>query len=220
MKKFSLEERIIVALDLPSWEENRALIKKLPQAKWFKVGLPLFIQEGKNPLFFLRDQGKKIFLDLKLYDIPSTLERAGKVLSSFPVDYISTSSPSSSVASLKRSLSSSVALLGVTYLTSEEISSQEVLSRSYALGKAGVDGLILSAGDAPLIREKMGEELLLISPGIRLVGDHWGDQKRVFSPKEAFLRGVDQIVIGRSLYTKRDPRKVFLSLLEEISPLF
>ncbi len=175
----------------------------------------------------LKARGKKVFLDLKLNDIPRTISAAVRIFSEEKVDYISLFTSRKGISSarvlLNEELSSSIQntlkIFNVTVLTSNECSdtSKNVLRRSQMSKQAGADGIICSGLETRRVKEQLSPNFLVINPGVRIDKNHKDDHKRVVSPKEAYLAGADHIVMGRPIYLSEDPRGLIQSIFEDIS---
>ena len=233
------EEKIVLALDGLNKNEILNFLKKCPQIKWVKVGLELFCKEGPDIIKTLKKMGKKIFLDLKLYDIPNTMYATCYQISRLGVDIISLHASAGSRA-LKTSKKASLlgsselnlkppTLLGVTVLTSfssEDIKvdfniqtsiEQNVLKLAELSFKSGLDGCVCSPMELKRLRLTYDNNFQLITPGIRLEEKTKHDQKRVMTPKEAILSGASKLVIGRSITQSEDPARMFLDICKSIN---
>ena len=239
MNNHSSENKIILALDGLNKNEIINFLKKCPQIRWVKVGLELFCKEGPEIIKILRKMGKKIFLDLKLYDIPNTMYATCYQISKLGVDIISLHASAGSRA-LKISKTASLEasreynlkppiLLGVTILTSfssEDIKldfnidtsiEENVLKLAELSFKSGLDGCVCSPLELKKLRLTYDSNFQLITPGIRLEEKNKHDQKRVMTPKKAILNGASKLVIGRSITRSENPNKVFLNICQSIT---
>lgn len=225
----------IVALDVGSARAALTLVEQVPQAEFVKVGLQLFSAAGPDLVRTLREMDRRVFLDLKLHDIPNTVARAVESAAHLGVELLTLHvSGGEKMLQAARSAvgpagSGGPALLGVTVLTSlsgAELSDawgrgsldlgEEVL-RLAALAKAAeLDGVVASVHEAAAIRARTGEALRILTPGIRLPGDAAGDQARVATPGAAVRAGVDYLVIGRSVTAAADPAAAFQRVLDEV----
>ena len=235
----SSEEKIILALDGLNKNEIINFLKKCPQIRWVKVGLELFCKEGPEIIKILKKMEKKIFLDLKLYDIPNTMSATCYQISKLGVDIISLHASAGSTA-LKISKKASVegsgeynlkppTLLGVTVLTSfssEDLKidfniqtsiEENVLKLAELSFKSGLDGCVCSPRELKNLRLIYDSNFQLITPGIRLEETIKHDQKRVMTPKKAILSGASKLVIGRSIIQSDNPLRVFLDICESIT---
>ena len=235
----SSEEKIILALDGLNKNEIINFLKKCPQIRWVKVGLELFCKEGPEIIKILKIMEKKIFLDLKIYDIPNTMYATCYQISKLGVDIISLHASAGSRAlkiSKKASLEGSSqlnlkppALLGVTVLTSfsqEDIKidfdiqtsiEESVVKLADLSFKSGLDGCVCSPRELRTLRLTYNNNFQLITPGIRLEEKTKHDQKRVMTPKEAIMNGASKLVIGRSIIQSKNPTKVFWDICESIT---
>ena len=233
------EEKIILALDGLNKNEIINFLKKCPKIKWVKVGLELFCREGPEIIKILKKMEKKIFLDLKLYDIPNTMSATCYQISKLGVDIISLHASAGSTA-LKISKKASVegsgeynlkppTLLGVTVLTSfssEDLKidfdiqtsiEENVLKLAELSFKSGLDGCVCSPRELKTLRSTYDSNFQLITPGIRLEEKNKHDQKRVMTPNKAILSGASKLVIGRSITQSENPNRVFLDICESIT---
>ena len=225
---------LIVALDMPSSQALSTLLQSLPrEIVWFKVGLELFAAEGPRALAPLHAQGKKIFLDLKLHDIPRTVERTVTAAAQHSVGML-TLHAAGGRAMLKAAAQAAQAigpnapkLIAVTSLTSlsqadlAEIGiSRALKDQALALGElaltSGMDGLVASAQEVEHLRQHFGQKLLLVTPGIRPTDGALGDQKRVATPTMAVQAGSNFLVVGRPILEATDPNTAALAILNEI----
>ena len=225
-------DQLALALDVSSSKEALKLVDAtIDHVGVFKIGMQLFYAEGPDLVRQIKAQGRRVFLDLKLHDIPNTVARAVEAASDLGVDLLTlhASGGQRMMAAAAEARSSHLKLLGVTVLTSmttdemasawgREISSvrDEVL-RLANLGKeAGLDGIVSSALEASWIRQKIGPSFLIVTPGIRPAGSDSDDQNRVATPREAVQSGADFLVIGRPITQADDPSAAFAAVLKEI----
>ena len=225
------EERLIVALDVPSFDEAQSLVERLGDAvHFYKLGLELAMS---NRYFELIDelgqQGKKVFADLKFFDIPATVAAAVRQLSKRGVEFATVHGNESMIRAACGE-KGPLKLLAVTVLTSideddfrdlgvEVAIEPLVLSRARRVVALGCDGVIASGVEARALREAVGEGFLIVSPGIRLL-ESTDDQRRVVTPREAFENGADYIVVGRPIRDAPDPREAASEIQRIISELF
>ncbi|MBI2438800.1 MAG: orotidine-5'-phosphate decarboxylase [Lentisphaerae bacterium] len=225
---------LIVALDVPSSGAVRALLSNLPsEIAWYKVGLELFAAEGPRALAELRAQGKKIFLDLKLHDIPHTVERAVAAAAQHGIGLLTLHAAGGRAMLLSAARAAQALgprapkLIAVTTLTSlsqadltELGVSRQLKDHSLALGElaldCGLDGLVSAAGEVEDLRRRFGAAPLLITPGIRPSGSVPGDQKRVATPSLAVRAGANFLVVGRPILEAPDPCAAACAILKEI----
>ena len=221
---------IILALDLESAEEARVLVRRLGERiAFYKVGLELFTAAGMPFVGELLDQGKEVFLDLKLYDIQETVRRTVAAVARTRVRFLTIHAvPSLMRAAREAQAGSSLTLLAVTVLTSfgrEDLAdlgyscevSELVATRTRQALDAGVRGLVTSPLEAAATRRLAGPEAVIVTPGVRSAGSARGDQKRVATPAEALRSGANYLVIGRQITRAADPAGEAGRVLEEIA---
>lgn len=227
----SAKDKVILALDLPQTEGDELLKVLEHELSWVKLGMSLFYEAGPDYLRKLKDEGYKVFLDLKLHDIPHQVELACKNISKLGADMLTihASGGSDMIAAAKSGLEGSdTKLLCVSVLTSSD---QEMLS-SIGVTKelqrqvkdlsalsfaAGADGMVCSAKEAALIKELTNENYLIVTPGIRPAGSDNQDQKRVMTPDLAIKNGATHLVIGRPITQAKDPREALAQIYESLS---
>ena len=223
-------EKIIVALDVATKKEALALVEQLrEQISFFKIGLQLYTAEGPGIVRVVLATGAKVFLDLKLHDIPNTVERAVGSAGQLGVHMLTIhlcggeEMIRAAVAARKSNLS----ILGVTALTSADQQtlrqvgiSDEIHDHVLRLAKLGVeariDGLVASAHEVKMLRAEFGTKTKLVVPGIRPSWSEAGDQERVMTPREALGSGADFLVIGRPIIAHSSPREAVGKILDEI----
>jgi orotidine-5'-phosphate decarboxylase len=226
----------IIALDVPSRTDAESLLERLgPTAEFVKVGLQLFTAEGPDVVRAMRDRGCRVFLDIKLHDIPNTVAHAVRSAASLGVDLL-TVHASGGAAMLRAAREAAgerggegIRLLGVTVLTSlsaeevaeawgrDRISAEVEVERLARLAEgAGMDGVVASVHELPVIRRATGEDFRVLTPGIRLAGDAAGDQARVATPGEAARLGSDYVVLGRSVTAAHDPAEALRRVIREL----
>jgi orotidine-5'-phosphate decarboxylase len=219
---------IIIALDLASANEARSLISALgPAADFYKVGLELYAAAGMDFVRELKGDGKRVFLDLKLYDIGEQVKRAVSVISSSGADFLTIHAVKPVMEAAVAGRAESLKLLGVTVLTSFDeqdirddggaLSLAELVQKrvGHSIG-AGMDGIVCSSLEVAKVRAMTGPKMTLVIPGVRSAGKSTGDQKRVATPADAIASGADYLVIGRQVTRAEDPRGELLTILEEI----
>jgi orotidine-5'-phosphate decarboxylase len=230
------EDRLILALDLPSTEAARRLVDGLGDAvTFYKLGLELFTAGGYYELLdWLVARGKKIFADLKLYDVPETVRSAVRQLARRRIHF-TTVHGNDSILEAAAGEKGKIQILAVTVLTSLDQNDLRqmgyagdvqslVLARAKRALELGCDGVIASGLEARALRQSLDERLLIVTPGIR-PADPAGnrpadDQKRVTTPEEAFRNGADYIVMGRPIRNAPDPKAAALAVQEEIRRVF
>lgn len=224
--------RVIVPLDVASSEEALRVVDLLgDQGDFYKVGFELYTRAGPDVVRELIERGKRVFLDIKLHDIPNTVAGAVRAASDLGVDLLTvhTSGGPSMMEAAVEARSGALRLLGVTILTSvspDEISTvwgREIRSLREEVGRlavmarqSGMDGIVASALEASWIRSQVGADFLIVTPGIRPAGADRGDQNRVATPAEAVRAGADYLVIGRPITHAPDPSAALMAVLEEI----
>ena len=227
----SLRERLIVALDFPTQARALSLVSVLSgSVSIYKIGLQLYTAEGPAIVRAVAATGAKIFLDLKLHDIPNTVAHAVAAAGELGVQML-TVHLSGGRAMLEAAAKASppgLSLLGVTVLTSatpETLSEtgvhagvEEQVLRLARLGhKCGIDGLITSPHEVPILRKELGKEITLVTPGVRPSWAAADDQKRFTTPSQALKNGSDYLVIGRPITADPDPSSAVTRLLEEMT---
>ncbi|MBK1647287.1 orotidine-5'-phosphate decarboxylase [Rhabdochromatium marinum] len=232
-KAIPLNERLIVALDVPDAEAARALVRTLgPACQFYKVGLELFMAGGYFELVeWLRGQGKRVFCDLKFFDVPETVGRAVRRLSDRQVDFATVHGNDSMLEAAARE-KGDLKILAVTVLTSLDRSDLDalgfdcdvedlVVSRGRKALRLGCDGVISSGLEAPRLRAELGERFLVVTPGIRPVDNRpVDDQKRTVDIEQAFRNGADYVVIGRPIRDAEDPRAAAERAQQQIAGVF
>ena len=226
---------VIIALDFPTREETIHFLNRFPQGEkpFIKIGMELYYAEGPQIVRDLKALGHRIFLDLKLHDIPNTVKRAMSVLSRLDVDMVNLHAAGASammkaaLEGLTRPDSTRPLLIAVTQLTSTapEALKQELLIDTpmaetvlaYAKNAAasGLDGVVCSPLEAALVKERCGQDFCTVTPGVRFAGGDAGDQKRVMTPSQAAKNGCDYIVMGRPITQAEDPVKAYKQAVKE-----
>lgn len=212
-------ERLIVALDLPAREPALALVDGLgEEVLWYKVGMELFYAEGAPLLEELHRRRKRIFLDLKLHDIPNTMAMAVRSLARWRVGmttvHVSAGAEAiSAVAEAAREADPNLSVIGVTRLTSLAAPDpaspwEDVVQLAGLALDAGLHGWVAPAAAAPLLRARFGVAPTLVCPGIRTADQSKGDQLQVGTPEDAVRGGADWIVVGRPITQAEDPSAV------------
>jgi orotidine-5'-phosphate decarboxylase len=220
---------IIVALDVETAAEARAVVSSLgDSASFYKVGLELYASAGMDFVRELKSQGHRVFLDLKLYDIPETVRRAVVQIARTGVDFLTIHGMRQVMrAAVAGRADSDLKLLAVTVLTSVDDAdlacdgysktTQELVAwRAENAKEDGVDGLICSPLDVRAVRAVAGPEMILVTPGVRSAGASAADQKRIATPAEAVANGADYLVIGRQITRAADPRAEMSRILSEL----
>lgn len=232
-KNIPVGERLIVALDVPDADRAKDLVKLLGGAvAFYKIGLELFMSGSYFELIeWLRGQNKRVFCDLKFFDVPETVGRAVRQLKDRGVDFATVHGNDPMLEAAARE-KNGLKILAVTVLTSldrhdlEDLGfhcdpEQLVLSRARRALKLGCDGVISSGLEAPALRAELGDQFLIVVPGIRPVENRAeDDQKRIVSVTQAFRNGADYIVVGRPIRNAPDTRKAAEAVQAEIAALF
>ena len=233
--------RIIVALDGMDPEQALAFAAQVEGLRWVKVGLELFVQAGPEVVARLREQGLRVFLDLKFHDIPATMAGACRRAAALGAELITVHACAGSEAlkaaqaaameGAQRAGQPSPTLLAVTVLTSwQEQRLQRELAIAQGIGErvpafaqlsatAGIGGCVCSPLEAAVLRAQHPEPFALVTPGIRPKGSAVGDQARVMGPAEAIAAGASQLVIGRPITKAEDPSAAFASCCAELQGL-
>ncbi len=225
---------VIVACDFPSAEETMAFLDKLGSARPFvKIGMELYYAEGPQIVRSLKERGHRVFLDLKLHDIPNTVKKAMAMLSRLGADIVNVHAAgtkammTAALEGLTRPDGTRPLLIAVTQLTSTDEATMQnelLISRSmpetvmhYARNArdAGLDGVVCSPLEAAKVHETCGEGFLTVTPGVRFADGDKGDQKRVMTPEEARRIGSDYIVVGRPITAAADPAAAYDRCLRE-----
>jgi orotidine-5'-phosphate decarboxylase len=231
--------RIMVALDYSSADEAKTLLRELQGIPcYMKVGMQLFYAAGPAFVMYLKEQGYKVFLDLKMHDIPNTVKGGAESVTRMGVDMFNVHAAGGKLmmeAALegvdKGQLGSNAGrplVIAVTQLTS---TSQLILNNEIGIAgtveagvlryaelarNAGLDGVVASPHEVVQLKAQLGSSFVTVTPGIRPAGTAIGDQSRVMTPKEAFSQGTDYIVIGRPITAAPDPRKALETILGEL----
>jgi orotidine-5'-phosphate decarboxylase len=227
--------RLIVALDCPSFDEAESLARQVsPSADAFKVGLELYVAEGPRAVRGIAEATQKpIFLDLKLHDIPETVERAVARACALGASLL-TVHTSGGPAMLERAVkraekeASGLTIVGVTVLTSfdaadldaigvrRDASSQTLLLARMA-SRSGVSAFVCSPHEVAALRKELGPTAMLITPGVRPAGDATGDQKRTDTPEAAIANGASAVVVGRPIRDAPDPADAARRIADRIA---
>jgi orotidine-5'-phosphate decarboxylase len=224
-----VKDRLFVALDHPTLDAALAQVARLGDAaRAYKIGLELFAAEGPRAVEELRARGKRVFLDLKLHDIPETVARAARAVAKAGADFV-TAHASGGRAMLARAVEGAGAtrVLAVTVLTSLDASDlgadgnpltveELAVRRARLAAEVGCAGIVASPREARAVRAAVGERLLVVTPGVRPSGAAADDQKRKSPAREARAAGADAIVVGRPIRDAADPGAVVAALLVEL----
>lgn len=234
----NMKERIIVALDVDTVKEVNSLVKELgPHVGMFKVGLQLFTSLGPSIIDLIHEHGGKIFVDLKLHDIPNTVAQASRVLTGYGVDMFNVHASGGLVMMEKAREAvdeeayakglTKPKLIAVTVLTSmgekdlQQVGfstspKETVVNLARLTKQAGLDGVVASPQETQLIQEACGHDFLTVTPGIRPEKSSAGDQKRITTPQEAIKAGSSYLVIGRPITAAPEPLKAVQEIITEM----
>ncbi len=232
-KNIPAAERLIVALDVPDPQAARDLVDRLGDAvHFYKIGLELFMGRGYFELLDqLLSRGKKVFVDLKFFDVPETVRAAVRALASSGATFATVHGNQAIMEAAVKD-KGALQILAVTVLTSLDRGDLDdlgfacdvealVLSRARRALETGVDGIVSSGLEAPLIRRELGQKLLVVTPGIRPVENRPADdQKRTVDIAQAFANGADYIVVGRPIRQAADPRAAAEAAQKIIAGIF
>jgi len=232
-KPIPVDERLIVALDVPDTAAASDLVATLGDAvKFYKIGMELFMADGYFALLdHLVENGKKVFVDLKFFDVPATVGSAIRQLSTRGATF-ATVHGNQAVMEAAGANKGDLKVLAVTVLTSLDRGDLDdlgfavdveklVLSRARRALEAGCDGVVSSGMEAAALRRELGPRLMVVTPGIRPVDNRpVDDQKRVVTPADAFRNGADYIVVGRPIRGADNPRAAAESIRAEIAAVF
>lgn len=222
----------IIALDFSTRTQVEEFLSKFDEPLFVKVGMELFYQEGPELVRSIKAMGHQIFLDLKLHDIPNTVESAMRGLAKLEVDMtnVHAAGGMDMMKAAKRGLEGSgTQLIAVTQLTSTDeagmhedqliyVSLEEsVLHYAKQAKRAGLDGVVCSVMEAGAIEQACGKDFLKVTPGIRLADGNADDQKRIATPAKARLQGSTHIVVGRAITTSDDPAASYRQITNEWS---
>jgi orotidine-5'-phosphate decarboxylase len=222
-----MKTKLIVALDLGSFQKAKKIVNLLyPKVKIFKVGLQLFTCCGPKIVNWLVKKKIKVFLDLKLYDIPHTLEETVKLFCKMKVFMFTVHLQAGKEALLrikeavfkeaKKLKIKRPLICGVTILTSQKIDHRRMRNLIKIAEELGLDGIVASAKDIDFIRKNTKKRFIIVSPGIRIEKVKSDDQKRIATPKEAKLKKIDYIVVGRPILEVDNPKEKVNQILEQL----
>lgn len=222
-----MNQSIIIALDFPSGQEVHGFLQLFNNEPLFlKVGMELYYQEGPAIVANLKEQNHKVFLDLKLHDIPNTVNRAMKGLARLNIDMVNVHAAGgkkmmkAAIEGLEAGTGSGrerplcIAVTQLTSTSQEQMQKEQLIPLTieesvlhYAMlaQESGLDGVVCSTLEAGAIRDKLGREFLMVTPGIRLSSSDAQDQKRIATPEMARALGVSAIVVGRPVTQSKDP---------------
>ena len=221
-----LNKRVMVALDVNDLQEAFRLATALKGSGcWLKIGLELYAVGGPTIIEKFKELGFSVFLDLKLHDIPTTVERAVRALSNYGADMINVHCSggydmmAGAVEAARSNSNNCPKMIGVTVLTTmseaqlqtelgfERRLEEQVTALAKLAQRAGMDGVVASALEAPVLRKECSSEFLLVTPGIRPASSENNDQVRVLTPRQAIEAGSSYLVVGRPITRAADPRE-------------
>ncbi|OZH55886.1 orotidine 5'-phosphate decarboxylase [Hydrocoleum sp. CS-953] len=234
-------DKIIVPLDVPTEAAAIALIDKLPEIIWWKVGLELFVSCGPQILSILKQRQKRIFLDLKFHDIPNTVAGACRVAASYGVDLLTIHATAGRAALTKaqeavmegakaigQNPPKLIAITILTSLTSRDIAfdlkiplelPEYALQMALLAQESGLSGAVCSPQEVEQLRRVCGDDFVLVCPGIRPSWAEAGDQKRSLTPSQAIKAGADYLVIGRPITAAADPKEALERICQELEEI-
>ena len=230
MPPINARDRLIVALDVADVAAAERLVAELgPSVSFYKIGMELAYGGGFALIERLAAQGKQVFVDLKLHDIPNTVERAVAQIARLGATFLTIHAyPQTMRAARAGAQGSGLKLLAVSVLTSCD--DADLAEAGYALGvkalvarrgaqahAAGIDGLVASPAEAAMLRAALGPAMLIVTPGVRPAGAAVGDQKRVATPGQAIADGANYLVVGRPVTQAGDPRAAAEAIVAEIA---
>lgn len=224
------KDRLIVSLDLPGLEPAEAMIKRLSDSvTFYKIGYQLVYAGGLPLAQKLRAAGKKVFIDVKLHDIGNTVKSGVESLSSLGATFVTVHAyPQTMQAAVEGRGTSPLQILAVTVLTSYSEADMEAAGYKHTIADLvairarqaraiGVDGLVCSPEEVTAVRAIVGNEMSLVTPGIRPAGSATGDQKRIMTPARAIKAGADYLVVGRPIIDAADPKAAADAIQAEIA---
>ncbi|MEL6818892.1 MAG: orotidine-5'-phosphate decarboxylase [Pseudomonadota bacterium] len=225
------DKRLIVALDVPSVADATAIIEELDDlVGFYKIGHQLGFAGGLALVSVLKSAGKSVFLDMKLLDIDNTIEKGVGSIINLGVDMLTIHAyPKAMAAAVKAARGSDICLLGVTVLTSMDNtdlddagyagSAEELVAkRANQARDAGMGGIVCSAAEARKVRDIVGPQMAVVTPGIRPAGAAANDQKRIVTPRDAIAAGASHLVVGRPISAAKDRVAAAKAILAEIEP--
>ncbi len=236
MKTRDAAARLVVALDVDEIDEASRLVRMLsPHVGWFKVGSVLFTRAGADICRLVKDAGAKLFLDLKFHDIPNTVHGAVRSALDLDADMLTlhVSGGKTMLAAAARARveagKKDVLLVGVTVLThltfddfrslfaSDRSARDTVVAMANLSRAAGLDGVVASALEAPIVKTEVDSDFIVVTPGIRLSDGAKDDQARVVTPRQAVENGADYLVVGRPVIADADPVGACKRILDDMS---
>ena len=227
---------VIIACDFPTAAQTLTFLDSFPERKPFvKIGMELFYAEGPSVVREIKARGHRIFLDLKLHDIPNTVKKAMAVLSGLDADIVNLHAAGTAemmraaLEGLTRADGTRPLLIAVTQLTSTDQNALErellidhpmdevVLAYAENAKNAGLDGVVCSPLEAGKVHRRCGSGFLTVTPGIRFADGEKGDQKRIMTPAQAKIEGADYIVVGRPITAAADPAAAYARCCAEFT---
>lgn len=225
--------KLILALDLPDKKSALDMLKKLQGSlEWVKIGLQMYLKYGADFVRQVGEMGFKVFLDLKLYDIPNTVASAVKSLEGLPVSMLTIHTSGGAemmkaVLNAAKETNKEMQILGVTVLTSfdedsmratgfDRTPSEQVLKLARLAEESGLSGLVCSPLEIDLLRKNLKSEMDLITPGIRPAGSDANEQKRIMTPSLAAKTGSSYIVVGRPILKAENPAEAAKAIIKEL----
>ncbi|MBQ4423890.1 MAG: orotidine-5'-phosphate decarboxylase [Clostridia bacterium] len=227
---------VIIACDFPTAAQTLTFLDRFPERKPFvKIGMELFYAEGPSVVREIKARGHRIFLDLKLHDIPNTVKKAMAVLSGLDADIVNLHAAGTAemmraaLEGLTRADGTRPLLIAVTQLTSTDQNALEhellidrpmdevVLAYAENAKNAGLDGVVCSPLEAGKVHRRCGSGFLTVTPGIRFADGEKGDQKRIMTPAQAKIEGADYIVVGRPITAAADPAAAYARCCAEFT---
>jgi len=234
----SVAERIIVPLDVPTEAQAIALVEQLPQVRFWKVGLELFVSSGPAILQILKDRQRRIFLDLKFHDIPNTVAGATRAAAGYGVDLLTIHAVAGrmalkgAVAAAKEGAEAAacsppklIAISLLTSLNSRDLAfdlkvpielPEYALQMALLAQETGLNGAVCSPQEVSQLRQICGDDFLLVCPGVRPSWSEQGDQRRSMTPADALKAGADYLVIGRPITAAPDPVAAWQRICDEL----
>jgi orotidine-5'-phosphate decarboxylase len=223
-------DRLIVALDLPDIAAAQAMVARLGDSvSFYKIGYQLAYAGGLSLVRPFTEAGKKVFVDLKLHDIGNTVARGVESIATLGATFLTVHAyPQTMKAAVEARAGSGLKILAVTVLTSYD--DADLAAAGYRLGvsdlveararqaqELGIDGLVCSPEEAASLRKIVGDQMKLVTPGIRPAGAATGDQKRIMTPGRAIAAGADYLVVGRPVMEAADPKAAADAIVAEIA---
>ena len=235
---YTADDRLIVALDVDSFDKMKALVDELGDLiSYYKVGMELYYSAGSDTIRYLKEHGKKVFLDLKLHDIPNTVGHSVASVTRLGVNLITVHAAGGRAMMQAATRYAKITadelgverpkILAVTVLTSfgaDQVTELQysgsvndlVLQRAKTVLGLGCHGVVCSAQEASFLRRELGQDFCMVTPGIRPAGADPGDQQRIATPGQAIADGADYLVIGRPIREAADPEASIAAILKEI----